>query len=215
MRVVIARLRRWQELLGRRRDTVLSRQEIIGLVGELFVLRDQVLVRLAPGLAVQSWRGPFSDEQDFVFADRILEVKTQLATADQRFQITSEHQLDTTSGRIALVHQRLGSGAGEASARTLNELVEEISKAIRERSPDALDLLNMALAEAGYTLRSEYDAEAWAPAGIRVYEIRDGFPRLTARDLPKGVSRVQYEVSAASCSAFEQPVEWLEQVVLG
>jgi len=215
IRVVIARLRHWQELLGRRRDAILTRQKIIGLVGELLVLRDHVLTRLAPAQAVLCWRGAFADEQDFVFADRIIEVKTQLATADQRLQISSEHQLDTTSGRIALVHQRLGAGAGEPSARTLNELVEEIKESIRARSPDVMDLLNMALAEVGYLSRPEYDAESWAPAGIRICEIRDDFPRLTAGDLPSGVSHVQYEVSATSCSNFEKPIEWLDRMVLG
>ncbi|WP_269514047.1 PD-(D/E)XK motif protein [Brevundimonas subvibrioides] len=215
LHVVVARLRRWQELLGRRRDNILTRQAIIGLVGELLVFRDQVLSRLPAGEAALCWRGPFSDEQDFVFGGRILEVKTQLATADRRFQIASEHQLDTTSGPITLVHQLIGAGANDPAARSLNELVAEISSTIRERSPDALDLFNAGIIEVGYVVRSEYDAEAWAPAGLRVYEILDGFPRIAARGLPAGISRVQYEVSLSFCGDFERPIEWLEKVVLG
>jgi hypothetical protein len=215
LRVVIARLKRWQELLGRRRDNILTRQKIIGLVGELVVLRDHVLTRLAPAESILCWRGPYSDEQDFVFAGRILEVKTQLATADRRLQIASEHQLDTVSGPIALLHQSIGAGAGDASARSLNQLVSEISDIILERSPDALDLFNAGLIEVGYAVRPEYDAEAWAPAGARVYEILNGFPRIAASDLPPGISRVQYDVSPTFCIEFERPMEWLEKVISG
>lgn len=213
MLAVIARLRRWQELLGKRRQDLLTRQQIIGLMGELLFLRDHVLTHLAPGESVISWRGPYSDEQDFVFGDRIVEVKTQLATADRRLQISSEHQLDTTSGPIALVHQLLGSGAGEPGARSLNEMVHEIAETLAKRSLDALDLFNAGLSEVGYVARAEYDAEQWVPAGARSYEILDGFPRLVASALPPGVSHVRYDISPAECAAFERPADWIGAVV--
>jgi hypothetical protein len=46
---------------------------------------------------ISAWRGPFGDEQDFVHGEWIIEIKTQLNTADQRMQISSEAQLDTSS----------------------------------------------------------------------------------------------------------------------
>jgi hypothetical protein len=206
----LARLQRWQELLSRRRDRVLTRQQIIGLVGELFFLRDDVMPRMSVGEAVLSWRGPFGDEQDFVFDDRIVEIKSQLATADRRIQISSENQLDTVSGPIALIHRLLGAGTGDPSARSLNGLVDEIVETISAGSPDANDLLQIALLEAGYIRRSEYDEEQWVAAGSRIYEIRIGFPALVAGGLPPGVSKVRYEISPPACSDYEQQPAWLE-----
>jgi hypothetical protein len=46
---------------------------------------------------ISAWRGPFGDEQDFVHGEWIIEIKTQLNTADERMQISSEAQLDTSS----------------------------------------------------------------------------------------------------------------------
>ena len=86
--VTLNRLLRWQGLLERARNDLLSQSKIIGLVGELLVLRDVLLPRLDTFDAVQSWRGPYGDEQDFLLAGRIVEVKTQVSTSDRYLPIS-------------------------------------------------------------------------------------------------------------------------------
>src|SRR5262249_28838647 len=99
LRLVLQRLRDWHDMLRRRRVSLLDPQEILGLAGELLFLRDQVLPLLPPPQGILSWRGAYRDEQDFAFGGWQIEVKTQLSTSDQRLQISSEAQLDATSGR--------------------------------------------------------------------------------------------------------------------
>lgn len=213
--VVLGRLKRWQDLLKRRNDDLLGRNEIIGLVGELLFLRDRVLDRLGEVEATLSWRGPFGDEQDFVVARGIIELKTQLATADRRFQITTEDQLDTASGPIALCHQALGQGArGQAGAFSLNALVAELLARLEQTFGDAADILRGSLLEAGYRERPEYDVDWWVPGEFRVYEVAPGFPRITATSLPPGVSRVRYDISIAACAEFERTRAWLAEFIL-
>ena len=110
--ITLNRLRRWQSLLEKARDDLLTTSRIIGLVGELLVLRDLLLPRMNTFDAVQAWRGPYGDEQDFLLAGRIIEVKTQLSTSDRYLSVSSEEQLDTASGPILICHQTLDVPGG-------------------------------------------------------------------------------------------------------
>ncbi|WP_171230717.1 PD-(D/E)XK motif protein [Ruegeria sp. HKCCA4008] len=202
--IVANRLIRWFELLRRRRDKLLSRNQIIGLVGELLFLRDYALERLHPVDAVNSWRGPYGDEQDFVVGTQIVEVKTQLSTADKRLKISSAEQLDTRSCSITVVHQIVSPADSAGSPKcTLNELVAEIAQVLGTRSPEAVDLFGAALVEAGWIERPEYDETAWSSVGRSFYDIRPGFPRITPEKLPQGVTGVSYAVEVAACGPFE------------
>lgn len=210
--IVLGRLKRWQELLRRGNDDLLSRQEIIGLVGELLFLRHRLLGHLSDMDAVMAWRGPFGDEQDFAIGSHIVELKTQLATADRRFQIASEDQLDTTSGQISLCHQTLGLGVkGQFGAMSLHLLVEQVLQHLEQSTGDASDVFRGGLIEAGYRSRSEYDVEWWSPGEFRIYEISPGFPCITAGGLPPGIARVRYEISISACAGFERDQAWLAE----
>jgi hypothetical protein len=213
--IVLQRLHRWQELLRRRRDDVLTKQQIIGLVGELCFLRDKVFPAIGSE-AVASWRGSYGDEQDFVHGGWIFEIKTQLSTSDQRIYISSEAQLDISSGNIALCHQTLGATSpDDPASRSLNEIVDEIGSALG--SPDAGAVLEfeLALLEANYVNRPEYDEGRWIVASRRFYVISDGFPRITPSTLAAGIERVSYHIRVEACRAFEVDGDALMEQVFG
>ena len=148
--VVLRRLIDWQDLLKRRQDKTLTRQQIIGLVGELLFLRDIVFQNAGPE-ATSTWRGSFGDEQDFVHGEWILEIKTQLSTSDQRMQISSEAQLDTTSGKILICHQTLGASTStDSRSRSLNQLVEELRLILRTNESSAAMDFELGLTKANY-----------------------------------------------------------------
>lgn len=213
-RRLISRVERWQELLKRRRDQTLSREAIIGLAGELLFLRDRVLPRYHPNEALISWRGCFRDEQDFAIGPWIVEIKSQLSTADQYLKISSEAQLDTSSGPIVLCHQTIASSpSDEPDARTLNQLVAEIRKVILQSGPAAIDLFEAGLIAAGYETRSEYDEESWLPVQFRTFEITESFPRLIPSNIPAGVQAVSYRIPPGACADHQRDETWLNQMV--
>jgi hypothetical protein len=200
--LVIDRLGRWQRLFRKRRDAVLSPSEALGLAGELLFMRDCLMTRLPVYDAVGSWRGPYGDEQDFVINGTIFEVKTQLSTSDARLLISSENQLDTVSGEIAIVHQRLSTSASSAaSSFTLNQIVAELQSSVGE-SGTARDAFDIGLSEAGYTECSAYDGVAWQLTERLFLLVGPDFPCLRPSNLPPGISNVRYMVSLRACQSF-------------
>ena len=197
------RLVRWHELLRRRRDDILSPQKVIGLMGELLFLRDRALEHLPPLAAAAAWRGPYGDEQDFVVGNKVIEIKTRIASADKRVSISSEDQLDTGQHRLFLVHQTLGpSEHADDSARTLNRIAEEVLDILDKQHAGAADICRAALIEAGWRRRPEYDDTAWLYAGANFFEVKDGFPRITPSLLPPGVEHVRYDIQIDACDDF-------------
>jgi hypothetical protein len=204
----LVELHRWQEMLRRRADRILSKSERIGLVGELLFMRDVLAERHGWSTAVKCWNGPGGHEQDFVVAGAIFEVKTQVVTADRRIMISSEDQLDPVQGRIILANQGIAPvPAGDPAARTLNSLVSEIRDAVATAGAAAPEILDIALLDALYEARSEYDDEYWVLVDRQYFEVRDDFPRIERGDLRAGVEMVSYSIRVSDCSAFAVDVQ--------
>lgn len=204
----VEELHRWQEMLRRRAEKMLSKPERIGLVGEVLFLRDILAVRLGWNTAVKCWNGPGGDEQDFVVAGNIFEVKTQVLTADRKIRISSEDQLDPVQGRILLCNQGLAPlPAGEEGARTLNGLIAEVREAASAAGSGTAELLDISLLEARYEERPEYDEESWVLVDRSFYEVKGDFPRIERSELRAGVDHVKYSIRVSDCAPYTVTVE--------
>ena len=201
---VVARIIRWQGLLRSARGGILNSGEQLGLFGELMLLKDVFLARTDAFAALSAWRGPSGAEQDFQFARRLFEVKSQMASSDKLIRVSSEHQLDLVSGNIALYHQVFSTSDGaEGEGRTLRQMVDETRQLVLNSSPAAVDLFQARLIEACYEPLEEYDVHKLVLTGRDVYEVTDDFPRISASDLPAGVSNLRYDLAIESCSAYK------------
>jgi hypothetical protein len=190
-------------MLRRSADRLLSKNERIGLVGELLFLRDVLGDRLGWNAAIKCWNGPGGHEQDFVVAGSIFEVKTQVVTADRRIRISSEDQLDPVQGRILLCNQGIAPlPSVDSAARTLNLLVSEIRDAVAQAGPGTTELLDIALLEAGFEERQDYDEESWVLVDRTYYQVCGNFPRIERSDLRPGVDMVKYSIRVSDCIPF-------------
>ncbi|MGZ2411122.1 putative PD-(D/E)XK family protein DUF4420 [Sphingomonas sp. F9_3S_D5_B_2] len=202
LRIVVSLLFKWQDMLARRKASLLSPQEALGLFGELLFLRDVMLTNMSAAPAVHSWRGPYGDEQDFLFAGTIFEIKTTIATSDRRLRISSEDQLDTTSGPIVLCQQNLSvTTATGDDGRSLGSLVDEIRALVGTES-EARDRLEGGLVAGGYSDRPEYGVDHWLLSERISYHVRDDFPRIVRSMLRPGVEKVRYSIRPDACSQF-------------
>ena len=202
MRLVLQRLADWHNMLRRRREGLLTNEEVIGLVGELLFLRDQIMPRAGVARAVGAWRGPHGEEQDFAIGAWQVEVKTQLSTSDQRLLISSEAQLDISGSRLLLCHQAVARAPASGGAVSLNALIDELTSEVTAAGPVVLEEFEEALEACRYARREEYDEPEWLLTDRRLFEVRDDFPRLTPAMLPAGVHAVTYAILLSACRSF-------------
>lgn len=197
---VMKRLALWQRLLERTGSGLLSDSEVRGLVGELTFL----LVRMIPSLglrtSVASWVGPAGADQDFQEPEAAWEVKTIRADVDAVW-IASEMQLHSSARSLGLVVIRLDEREAIPGVFTLNMLVKEARRLLLDDT-DAMEQFERRLVEVGYLMRPEYDRPFFSIGWMRLYEIRDEFPRLVPAGLPTGVRNTRYELTLAACEPF-------------
>lgn len=123
----------------------ITREKVVGLFGELWVLRLLLSESVAP---LSCWIGADRQSHDFRMGALELEVKTTTSNV-RRHVIHGLNQLSPTPGyTLSLVSIRLGS-AGSNPGESLNELVEKIRSALRT-DPAALRRFNVSLATVGY-----------------------------------------------------------------
>ena len=183
-------LNRWRELLERELPGVMSPEALVGLFGELRMLRR--LVRHDPR-ALESWIAPAGGVVDFQNGRIRLEVKTTTARQGLAVEIHGVDQLDVPAGTellLAILTVDRTPGAGES----VPALVDDI----RALGPDPVRFAQK-LYEAGY---ADADAPHYAEERFTVrdeflYAVDDQFPRLirtsfVGNDLPNKVRRLTY-----------------------
>jgi hypothetical protein len=196
------RIAMWKGLLEQLPATGLTPQAQRGLLGELVVLERLHLAALDPLQAVLSWNGPGRAYQDFDTAGVAVEVKTSLAKRHTLLTITSERQLDETPLRaLYLAHVAL------AESTTGMSLPRQVA-AIRELLAGdhaALSEFNLRLVASGYldSQAEVYEENRYGVPSIRLFEVRDHFPRLTGAMLPAGVGGLTYTIVADDLTTFE------------
>ena len=143
-------------------------------------------------------------------------MKTQLSTSDQRIFISSEAQLDTSSGKILLCHQTLGaSSANDPGSRSLNDIVDEIMGLLGPANSPPVLTFEVGLIEANYTKRPEYDEKCWVLASRRFFSVEPGFPSITPTILAQGIERVTYQIRLEACLPFEIGIDTAMEQVFG
>jgi len=199
---VVRRLTLWQRLLERAGSDVLSDAEVRGVAGELVFLSTRIIPLLGERTAVECWKGPIAADQDFQLADTAWEVKTARPDAIA-VQVASEDQLFSASRQIFLVEVRLGENSDPSAPGcfSLNALVTSLRSRLSV-DPDASERFEERLSAVGYLTRAEYDEPIFAIDHIRIYEVREGFPRIVRPDLPAGVQSVRYQLLLDACTPY-------------
>lgn len=198
--VALTHIRRWRAFLASRKSRRLSDEEVRGLWAELQYMRALYAARLAPAAAVDAWTGADMIQQDFIFGDTAVEVKSLLGRDRSTVRISSEDQLDTVLDELFLVTHRLAIAAN-GSGVSLNGLVELIEDELGDG--DALEMLSQKLGDFGYLPVSAYDEPEFVVRERQTYRVEGDFPRLVRSELREGIARVSYEIELEAMKDFE------------
>jgi hypothetical protein len=183
----------WRALL-KAAGQIVTRETVIGLVGEFEVLR--LLAAHNPTGTVDAWRGPSKSVHDFVRGGAELEVKTTTSVDGNFISISNIDQLDPAAVKslhLVVVHAREDSTAPGLDGR-IDEL---ISLGVPQ------DALLTKVATVGYIYGSGATIEdRFQVRSVRAWIVGDSFPGLRRAELGegrlKGVSKIRYELALDS-----------------
>lgn len=199
----------WAEFFSKLKVKRLTDEEIVGLFGELLVLKDLIDVHGASREIIESWQGPLANAWDFLLDNEDkkiqFEVKTSASSHDHVSINGLKQLLETDVVRSFLCLQKVNMTKVQNPSKE-NTLIDLI-KLIRENLMDnelALSLFNDLLSEL-----TDFDEEHEAHCRLIMFQVRNrqwylidkNFPALTSLtlsdELRQRVREVKYELELA------------------
>ncbi len=187
----------WKKLF-KPHSAKLTDHEILGLMGELLFLKEQMIPQWGDVKAIDSWVGPEKTHKDFSIDDVWYEIKT-INSGKDTVQISSLEQLDG-GGEGYLAVYCLEKMSASFSGIKLNSLVGSIMSTL---SPMLRESFISKLSLYDFDFSPEYDNFVYSKVGFSMYTIKETFPRLKRSDIPPSISKVQYEISLSEISEFK------------
>ena len=198
--VALAHLRRWKAFLSGRR-TVLSPEQVRGLLAELQMMRALYAVQMTPPMAVDAWCGADRVQQDFIFGDMAVEVKSLSGRERNSVRISSEDQLESLTSNLYLAVYRLSELPDSPQSISLNILVAQIETELTDAQ--ALEEFSRKLSAYGYAPLHDYDSPRFTVSDLKTYRVVEGFPRLVRSGIPSGIARLSYDIELETIRPFE------------
>ena len=201
----------FRRLLSRHGGVLPSEEEILGLAGELLLIRS--LVSEAPYLW-QGWNGPLGSCRDYSWGMTDIEAKASRLSGDARLTVNGLDQLEPEQGRDLYIHHSVLSD-NPIGTIVVPQMADEIREVIS--NPEAFD---ERMASAGYLpeQRDLWLEHRFTLHETTLYRVTDDFPRIRRSDfpegtLPAGVSRLRYDILLANCSGFRLTSAETQQLI--
>ena len=211
LRSWVRQLHVWQDFVARHGPGGMSEEAVIGLMGEMIIMRDHLQPLMGIRAVLDTWAGPDAEPNDFGLPAGFLEVKTTSRQAPALIQISNAAQLDDRRGAIILAHVHLRPDPGGI---TLPDLTGSIREALRRDAPDRIAGFDTQLRDAGYLeAQAGLYERRFALDHIDFYRVNDEFPRLTPGDLRPGIENCRYTIQASACAPFRAPVACVGELV--
>lgn len=208
LQIVIDRIRAWQKVLGKSKALTLTKEQEIGLWGELIVFLRLLESDCSPYLLCTMWSGPENAPQDFIHAGYAIEVKTNVHHLLKKVRISSLEQLDASPfAALFLICNILT--VDDQEGRTLASLVSLLTSMLSE--DELKQSFQNKLISYGYI--EEYSMYYDTPYTILeqyLYQIDSLFPVLTPQNVPKEVVSALYTLDLSQYSSsvsFEEIVK--------
>lgn len=196
---IINRFTQWRKLFIGNSKKLLDENEVIGLIGEIYFLKNYLFSDYGIETALLGWSGVDKTHKDFSYDKLWYEVKTTYSS-NQSIKISSLEQLDAKNSGL-LVVLSLEKMSEVYVGLKLNDIILSVRKLLTNSNDQ--ELFDLKLASAGYEYNDYYDVYSYALKSIRFYSVNEGFPRITKSSVPNSVIKVQYEILIQELNDFE------------
>lgn len=209
-RVILRRLKKWQEFLKKTRTDILPERAIKGLLGELIFMRNHLFQAFGPAASIQFWQGPDDAPQDFNIHEAAVEIKCQSGASKPRVHISSVDQLCPSLPEMYLHVVTMGkSDQQHPDSFNLPTVIGEIRDVLTTDAPEEYENFNNLLYQTGYLDVEEYEEFNYILITEKMFKVTDGFPRICPTSIPQGVEDLSYNISLVECERFEAYPEWV------
>lgn len=196
---IVNRYLQWKKMFVSSKGNLLTEPEIMGLIGEILYLKGTLADRIGLYSALKSWSGQELTHKDFSFDETWVEVKT-VKSGGLTVKISSLEQLDSEfDGELAVYSLEKMSMA--YNGITLNKLIIQVRDMFT--TGEERDQFMASVALQGYEYHDIYDEYVYEISAYRRYQVSEGFPRITVKDVPLAIKKASYEVSLTDLAAFE------------
>jgi len=190
--ILLRTLDSWAELFRRRGHEGLTREEVLGLVGELLTI--EALLNdssLDPEALILGWGGPNGDARDIGVNGARVEIKAQRSTGALKLRISSLAQLDDRGDRVFVLLWRLSHSE---TGRSLMDVVRAIQARLELR-PLASAEFERKITLSSMSADSDFSNEPYSVDDRIAYAVATVFPKLVPCNVPAGITAAQYDIA--------------------
>lgn len=196
-------LQKWSVFFQFEKDYVLSANVQQGLYSELTVL--EKMIKKNGNKALAYWTGYNSESHDFYIGKDAVEIKSSSAKGPEKVKISNEYQLDDSGVMGLLYLLYLSIKKSEVDGEMLPEIVERI---MIQLDCYQKEMFKEKLLKVGYV----YSIPELYTYHFRVREescfmVKGNFPRITPKNIHKGIGAVEYVVSLDACRSYMIEIE--------
>ena len=196
---VVERYYQWRKMFVSSKKNLLSEPEIMGLIGEILLLKGHLANRIGLLNALKSWSGQELTHKDFSFDDTWIDSKA-ISRGSQCVKISSLEQLDSENdGELAVLS--LEKMSASYNGVSLNKLVLETKELFNPGEEQDDFFAKVALQ--GYEYNTYYDDFVYEISSFKRFKVDSEFPKLTHKDLPTAIRKASYEISLVEIANFE------------
>ncbi len=197
LQLVIDRIKSWQKFLGKSKALTLTKEQEIGLWGELIVFLAMLESGCSPYILCNMWTGPENAPQDFIHSSVAVEVKSNVQQLLKKVKISSLEQLDSSEfSALFLICNILA--VDEHEGQTLAHLVSVLVNKLGEK--ELKQSFQNKLISYGYI--EEYSMHYDTHYSVQkqyIFQIDSLFPALTPHNVPKEVVSALYTLDLSQC----------------
>ncbi|MGV3589872.1 MAG: PD-(D/E)XK motif protein [Adhaeribacter sp.] len=196
------RLRRWQLFLKQETRPSMSVEAQMGLFSELICLKDLIFPSLEIKTGVLAWVGPESDNQDFSLPNIFIEVKSYKSSKGPKVLISSPNQLYSNSKPIFLCAIGLTQ---TDQGKSIVDLVDELDLILSNESVSTIQTFEARLNAYGFVPGINVESMVkFKVDGMKLYEIREGFPKISPEMVPPKIVSLKYTIDLGQCKEYEK-----------
>lgn len=196
---IVNRFFMWKKTFVPGNKNLLTEPEIMGLIGELLFLKNDLSKRVGLSEALRAWSGQELTHKDFSAGESWYEIKT-IHRGKSSVKISSIEQLESDNMGELIVYS-LEKMSEAYKGITLNELVLDTMNLFetQEEKEDFWSKVSLH----GYEFNNYYDSFVFEISSSTKYSVKEEFPRLQKQLLPKAIIKASYELQLTDIKEFE------------